>query len=1189
MSSVINNTIWELPSDEKFDGIRAFNPFKVKLEAVAGQWGLKGYLNGHILKPEAATTAATTAGRAVDPTMVAIPGTPPSTPAPTPPYSLHPSLEEWMYRDEKMKSTIAMNVFDLDSLVDFPGEKSSAEIWAELTKTYIRQDEMRKNFADTAFKGMRFDPNSGQKLAEFFIGLRVKRKEAMDFGNRYTDTDFRSTIISSLPGAEFDMLVQGLASFTVPSDLMEQIEFYYSQVENRKTAIAAKPQQLLQADASTSTIQALQAEIARLKSGNKKKKEDKSDKSCTNCKKRGHLAEDCFRDGGGKAGQWPDWWRGKHDGNNPDGGSSSSSNLAVGSLSQHYAFSASANTDDLGSSVPNGGLELDGNPFDIPDCLEDPEEVEYMIDVSPMKWSEDDFDEIWAGTSEKWENVPNDQRIQLLNATIGIIEAKEFVQTVLDSGATDHFITSRESFITYEAVPPYQGSGSKKGSKFTIVGRGRATKTFIVNGEERTITFDALHTPDVTSDLISVSKLDGKGLSILFSKGTAHVYDGKEKLILTATKRSGLYVFDVKDPPAANVARSLEKPVNMDTWHRRYGHAGIDRIRESFNKSLVDGGRVEGASSEEKCVPCVHGKGTRRPFDADVVPSTEPLARVHTDLCGPMRVQGRGGFLYSMPIVDDGTSFTKQYYLKDKSAETTLKAMENYRVECERQTGKKLKVVRVDGGGEFDNALWHAWGEKHGIIIEIIPAHSSAANGVAERRHRSIYSRVRTILFDSKLPTSLWCWTAEYVVYTDNLLPSSRYPGTIPAETFRGKRQSVGHLRPFGCRGYAKVVDGKPGKLDDQVVEGRMVGYDERGVYWLYLNDGRIVRSRDVVFDETLGQPTDRTRIVNDVFEGEPDLIPREDRVDDEVPAAPVDHDQESEGVDPELLAPATQPVIKRKARKDPDVVTEPVRRSTRIVPSKMGQQSVEYQEREKRAAELGDPWANDLPAKRVHAQAKMTLAETNPFKFLPESVNYMDAADNVALTAVGLPPVSATYAEAMRDPDRWQPAMDEEMARMKAFEVFGPSCDSPKSATILGVKWVYAHKFNGLGEIVGEKARLVVQGQHQVEGRDFYKKYAGVMRLESLRMLLAVWVMLGFVIWQVDFKSAYLNVKMEEELYVRLPKGFQGTDSSPTVVRLWRSLYGAVQAGNNWWRELDAAYADLDYVRSEADQCVRS
>lgn len=88
--------------------------------------------------------------------------------------------------------------------------------------------------------------------------------------------------------------------------------------------------------------------------------------------------------------------------------------------------------------------------------------------------------------------------------------------------------------------------------------------------------------------------------------------------------------------------------------------------------------------------------------------------------------------------------------------------------------------------------------------------------------------------------------------------------------------------------------------------------------------------------------------------------------------------------------------------------------------------------------------------------------------------------------------------------------------------------------------------------------------------------------------MLLAIWVTLGFFIWQIDFRSAYLNAKMKEELYVRLPRGFRSANSPPLVLPLQRSLYGAVQSGNNWWEELNSAYKDLGYSRSEADQCVR-
>ncbi|KAJ3832481.1 hypothetical protein F5878DRAFT_512594, partial [Lentinula raphanica] len=62
----------------------------------------------------------------------------------------------------------------------------------------------------------------------------------------------------------------------------------------------------------------------------------KNDKECTNCGRKGHVKEDCYRKGGGKEGQFPSWWRGKK-----ESSASSSANLAVTHIPQHYAMMAS--------------------------------------------------------------------------------------------------------------------------------------------------------------------------------------------------------------------------------------------------------------------------------------------------------------------------------------------------------------------------------------------------------------------------------------------------------------------------------------------------------------------------------------------------------------------------------------------------------------------------------------------------------------------------------------------------------------------------------------------------------------------------------------------------------------------------------------------------------------------------------
>lgn len=110
-----------------------------------------------------------------------------------------------------------------------------------------------------------------------------------------------------------------------------------------------------------------------------------------------------------------------------------------------------------------------------------------------------------------------------------------------------------------------------------------------------------------------------------------------------------------------------------------------------------------------------------------------------------------------------------------------------------------------------------------------------------------------------------------------------------------------------------------------------------------------------------------------------------------------------------------------------------------------------------------------------------------------------LDAEFNIALNAVGLPPLPTSYAKAMEDPKRWSSAIQKEKERIDEFLVFGPLQDPPPDATILNPLWVFAHKVDGNGDIVDEKVQFVVNRGAQVEGVDFFDVFAAVLRFELL------------------------------------------------------------------------------------------
>ena len=101
--------------------------------------------------------------------------------------------------------------------------------------------------------------------------------------------------------------------------------------------------------------------------------------------------------------------------------------------------------------------------------------------------------------------------------------------------------------------------------------------------------------------------------------------------------------------------------------------------------------------------------------------------------------------------------------------------------------------------------------------------------------------------------------------------------------------------------------------------------------------------------------------------------------------------------------------------------------------------------------------------------------------------------------------------------------------------------------------------KSNSDGTIARFKARLVAQGFTQEYGIDYNETFAPVVRMSTIRAVLALACENGWELEQMDVKTAFLNAKLEETIYMKLPKGFEKTDNNgnPLVAKLNNALYG--------------------------------
>ncbi|GJY64768.1 retrovirus-related pol polyprotein from transposon TNT 1-94 [Tanacetum coccineum] len=98
-------------------------------------------------------------------------------------------------------------------------------------------------------------------------------------------------------------------------------------------------------------------------------------------------------------------------------------------------------------------------------------------------------------------------------------------------------------------------------------------------------------------------------------------------------------------------------------------------------------------------------------------------------------------------------------------------------------------------------------------------------------------------------------------------------------------------------------------------------------------------------------------------------------------------------------------------------------------------------------------------------------------------------------------------------------------------------------------------------GIVIKNKARLVAQGYRQNEGIKYDETFSPVARLEEIRIILAFSTYINFTVYQMDVKSAFLNGKLKEEVYVQQPLGFDSSEFPNHVCKLDKALYGLKQA----------------------------
>nr|GEV32452.1 retrovirus-related Pol polyprotein from transposon TNT 1-94 [Tanacetum cinerariifolium] len=138
-----------------------------------------------------------------------------------------------------------------------------------------------------------------------------------------------------------------------------------------------------------------------------------------------------------------------------------------------------------------------------------------------------------------------------------------------------------------------------------------------------------------------------------------------------------------------------------------------------------------------------------------------------------------------------------------------------------------------------------------------------------------------------------------------------------------------------------------------------------------------------------------------------------------------------------------------------------------------------------------------------------------------------------------------------------------------------------------IGTQWVFRNKKDERGIVIKNKARLVAQGYTQEEGIDYDEVFAPVVRIKAIRLFLAYASFMGFMVYQMDMKSAFLYERIKEEVYVCQPSGFEDPGHPDKVYKVVKALYSLRQAPRAWYETLANHLLGNGLYRGKIDQAL--
>ncbi|GJY94809.1 ribonuclease H-like domain-containing protein, partial [Tanacetum coccineum] len=559
--------------------------------------------------------------------------------------------------------------------------------------------------------------------------------------------------------------------------------------------------------------------------------------------------------------------------------------------------------------------------------------------------------------------------------------------------------------------------------------------------------------------------------SVLFTNTRCFVLSPDFKLadesqvLLKVPRKKNMYSVDIKNIVPKESLTYLVAKATLDEsmlWHRRLGHVNFKTINKLIKDNLMKGLPIKRFENDQTYVACLKGK----------------------------------------------------QHKSSSSKDKTSGILKSFITQIENLVDKKVKITRCDNGTEFKNRVMSEFCEKKGIKREFNVGRTPQQNGVAKRRNKTLIEAARTMLANSKLPTTFWAEAVNAACYVRNKALVVKPYNKTPYELFRGRTPSLSFLKPFGCHVTILNTLDHLGKFDGKSNDRFFVGYSLNSKAFRVYN----IRTKKVKENLQVRFLEDKPIIIGDG------------------PKWLFDIDVLTKSMNYVLVVADTN--------------------SNDFVGTKEGIGAGHFSKEPRSSQDyILMPLWKEGPLFDSSSKGSTDVNTVRP-NINTASINI--GSLNINIVSLTTAPLESTYADFFGDESEL------DLSNISTTYLVPTTLNTRIHKDHLldheEPKKVYINKKDERRIMIRNKERLVAQGYTQEEGIDYDEGFAPVARIEAIMMFLAYASFKDFVVYQMDVKSAFLYGKIEE-VYVCQPLGFEDLEFPDKVYKVENALYCLHQA----------------------------